>query len=308
MYQQMIFVNLAVNDVDASKKFFTELGYTINPQFSDRRLRLRRDQRHDHRDAAEQAALRGLHEEGDRGLDEDQRGADLSERREPREGRRAGRQGGRGGRHRQRQTPGLRLSCTAAPSTTSTATPGRSCGWTRRRSRAEHPVGDACLAWARCRRARPMRPTTTNREIETLEEFDATVSARGTLAGYRVQGVDLTDRTRELLATRHRGRRLPRLPDARGRGGEGPRRRRPGLPARPGPALRPVPRPSLHARRAVRLPRQGVRARRRTPSRTPGSSGPRPTATSSPRCCAPSTTTPSPTPSTNSCAAHGWWA
>ncbi|MET7272874.1 VOC family protein [Streptomyces flaveolus] len=35
MYQQMIFVNLATNDLDASKKFFTELGYTINPQFSD---------------------------------------------------------------------------------------------------------------------------------------------------------------------------------------------------------------------------------------------------------------------------------
>ncbi|MCX4883877.1 VOC family protein [Streptomyces sp. NBC_00847] len=34
MYQQMIFVNLATNDVDASKKFFTQLGYTINPQFS----------------------------------------------------------------------------------------------------------------------------------------------------------------------------------------------------------------------------------------------------------------------------------
>jgi uncharacterized protein len=34
MYQQMIFVNLATDDVDASKKFFTELGYTINPQFS----------------------------------------------------------------------------------------------------------------------------------------------------------------------------------------------------------------------------------------------------------------------------------
>ena len=33
-YQQMIFVNLATNDVDASKKFFTELGYAINPQFS----------------------------------------------------------------------------------------------------------------------------------------------------------------------------------------------------------------------------------------------------------------------------------
>ncbi|WP_445528508.1 VOC family protein [Streptomyces cyslabdanicus] len=34
MYQQMVFVNLATNDVAASRKFFTELGYTINPQFS----------------------------------------------------------------------------------------------------------------------------------------------------------------------------------------------------------------------------------------------------------------------------------
>jgi predicted lactoylglutathione lyase len=31
----MIFVNLPVSDLDASKKFFTELGHTINPQFSD---------------------------------------------------------------------------------------------------------------------------------------------------------------------------------------------------------------------------------------------------------------------------------
>jgi predicted lactoylglutathione lyase len=35
MYQQMIFVNLAVNDLDASRKFFTEIGYSINEQFSD---------------------------------------------------------------------------------------------------------------------------------------------------------------------------------------------------------------------------------------------------------------------------------
>jgi predicted lactoylglutathione lyase len=35
MYQQMIFVNLPVADVGTSKKFFTELGYSINPQFSD---------------------------------------------------------------------------------------------------------------------------------------------------------------------------------------------------------------------------------------------------------------------------------
>ncbi|KFG73431.1 VOC family protein [Streptomyces mutabilis] len=35
MHQQMIFVNLATNDLDASKKFFTGLGYEINAQFSD---------------------------------------------------------------------------------------------------------------------------------------------------------------------------------------------------------------------------------------------------------------------------------
>jgi predicted lactoylglutathione lyase len=35
MYQQMIFVNLATTDLDTSKRFFTELGYTINAQFSD---------------------------------------------------------------------------------------------------------------------------------------------------------------------------------------------------------------------------------------------------------------------------------
>ncbi|MFC7813530.1 MULTISPECIES: VOC family protein [unclassified Streptomyces] len=35
MYQQMIFVNLATNNLDASRKFFTGLGYEINAQFSD---------------------------------------------------------------------------------------------------------------------------------------------------------------------------------------------------------------------------------------------------------------------------------
>ncbi|GAA5058594.1 VOC family protein [Streptomyces similanensis] len=34
MYQQMIFVNLATDDVAASKEFFSALGYSINPQFS----------------------------------------------------------------------------------------------------------------------------------------------------------------------------------------------------------------------------------------------------------------------------------
>ncbi|MFE3601690.1 LOG family protein [Streptomyces sp. NPDC059096] len=40
-----------------------------------------------------------------------------------------------------------------------------------------------------------------DREIESLDEFDRTVQARGTLRGYRVQSVDLTARTPELLRT-----------------------------------------------------------------------------------------------------------
>ncbi|GHH86570.1 glyoxalase [Streptomyces sulfonofaciens] len=34
MYQQMIFVNLPVADLGVTKKFFTELGYTLNEQFT----------------------------------------------------------------------------------------------------------------------------------------------------------------------------------------------------------------------------------------------------------------------------------
>ncbi|OON76418.1 VOC family protein [Streptomyces tsukubensis] len=37
MYQQMIFVNLAVNNLEVSRKFFTDLGYALNTQFSDDR-------------------------------------------------------------------------------------------------------------------------------------------------------------------------------------------------------------------------------------------------------------------------------
>ncbi|SDE12732.1 VOC family protein [Streptomyces prasinopilosus] len=35
MTQQMIFVNLAVDDLDASREFFTALGYGIDERFSD---------------------------------------------------------------------------------------------------------------------------------------------------------------------------------------------------------------------------------------------------------------------------------
>ncbi|MFI6880800.1 LOG family protein [Streptomyces sp. NPDC050400] len=52
----------------------------------------------------------------------------------------------------------------------------------------------------------PAQPpvTTADREIETLAEFDE-AAARGTLAGHRVQAVDLTGRTEELLAVETAG-------------------------------------------------------------------------------------------------------
>ncbi|MDI3406033.1 VOC family protein [Streptomyces cavernicola] len=34
-HQQMVFINLAVKDIELSKKFFGEVGYELNPQFSD---------------------------------------------------------------------------------------------------------------------------------------------------------------------------------------------------------------------------------------------------------------------------------
>ncbi|WP_431037147.1 VOC family protein [Streptomyces sp. P6-2-1] len=36
-YQQMFFVNLVVDDLAVSKKFFTDLGFRLNEQFSDDR-------------------------------------------------------------------------------------------------------------------------------------------------------------------------------------------------------------------------------------------------------------------------------
>ncbi|UQS24868.1 VOC family protein [Amycolatopsis thermalba] len=35
MTKQMIFVNLPVSDLDRAKKFWTDLGYEFNPQFTD---------------------------------------------------------------------------------------------------------------------------------------------------------------------------------------------------------------------------------------------------------------------------------
>src|SRR6187402_1076306 len=34
-FMPQIFVNIAVNDLDASKEFYTAIGFTLNPAFSD---------------------------------------------------------------------------------------------------------------------------------------------------------------------------------------------------------------------------------------------------------------------------------
>ena len=123
-------------------------------------------------------------------------------------------------------------------------------------------------------------------------------------AGRRPDGADL-----RAAGAGHLGGRLPGLPD--GAATAPAQVRADGalvFPPVPGPALRPLPRAALHARRAVRGA-GGVRLR--DDAGRPGvrlvAARPRPTATSSPRCCARSTTTRSPTPSTSTSPARGWW-
>lgn len=141
MYQQMIFVNLAVNDLEASKKFFTELGFALNEQFSDdstasvvisdaivlmimKKDRFGQFTKKQIADSSQTVeALLALSAESREKVDELVDKAIASGVPPP-------------ARPRSRAT-----SCTAGPSSTRTATTSRSSGWTRRSSRAEQPSG-----------------------------------------------------------------------------------------------------------------------------------------------------------------------
>lgn len=144
-------------------------------------------------------------------------------------------------------------------------------------------------------------------EIETLTAFDQAVAA-GTLAGHRVQSVDLRDRGGALLTTDTRGAVFlgcPMEPRAEAKiraDGAFVFPPVPGLPFDPYRGLLYTP-DALYEGLA-----EGATGPPRTHARTTGSSGPGRTATSSPRCCERSTTTPSPTPWTNTSPGHGWWA
>lgn len=141
MYQQMIFVNLAVNDLEASKKFFTELGFALNEQFSDdstasvvisdaivlmimKKERFGQFTKKQIADSSQTVeALLALSAESREKVDELVDKAIASGVPPP-------------ARPRSRAT-----SCTAGPSSTRTVTTSRSSGWTRRSSRAEQPSG-----------------------------------------------------------------------------------------------------------------------------------------------------------------------
>lgn len=140
-------------------------------------------------------------------------------------------------------------------------------------------------------------------EIESVAEFDAAAAA-GTLAGHRIQSVDLTDRSAALLAADTSGavflgclmtHEAAAKVRAEGAFVFPPV---PGLPFDPYRGLLYSP-DALYAGLADR----GYEA---TPARTAGSSRPGRTETPSPRCCARSTTTRSPTRWTNSSPGPGW--
>lgn len=132
----MIFVNLSVKDLDASKAFWAKLGYTFNAQFSDENaasmvisdtivamlMTEARFKDFTHKAITDTSTstevLLCLSAESRTAVDELVDGAVGAGATEP-------------------APPRTTASCTAAPSRTSTATPGRSCGWTRRPSRAK---------------------------------------------------------------------------------------------------------------------------------------------------------------------------
>ncbi|GAB7104758.1 hypothetical protein JCM4814A_30720 [Streptomyces phaeofaciens JCM 4814] len=175
-YQQMIFVNLPVNDLAASKKFFTELGYTINPQFSDENatsvvisdtivaMLLTKPfyatfTKKEIADAAKTSeVLIALSAESRAKVDE------LVDRALARAAPRAA-------------THRTWASCTAAPSTTSTATPGRSSGWTRRPSRAEAGRSPPSAAPGALARERPTASRITL--VDRIEQAPAALKRLG---------------------------------------------------------------------------------------------------------------------------------
>lgn len=136
MSATMIFVNLPVKDLDASKAFWSKLGYSFNAQFTDENcasmvisdtivamlLTEARYKDFTHKEIADATKTSevllclsaGSRTAVDELVDGPWRPAPPSP-----------------------APPRTTASCTAVPSTTSTVTPGRSCGWTRRWSRTD---------------------------------------------------------------------------------------------------------------------------------------------------------------------------
>lgn len=142
-------------------------------------------------------------------------------------------------------------------------------------------------------------------ETESLAEFDAAVAA-GSLAGLRVQSFDLTGRSAALPATDTSGavllgcRMEPAAAEKVRADGAFVFPPVPGLPFDPYRGL-------LYSPDALYDGVAGAVTRRRpTPAPTAGSCAPARTAMHSPRCCARSTTTRSPTRWANSSSGRGW--
>lgn len=142
---QMIFVNLPVKSVDASKAFFEKLGYSSNPQFSDETTACVVFSDTIFAMLLEEPKFKSFMAPG-KELSDATRATEVlvtlsAESREKcDELADAALAAAWAPRRRSRWTS---ASCTAAPSPTWTATTGRSSGWTRRPPRAEPRAGQA---------------------------------------------------------------------------------------------------------------------------------------------------------------------
>lgn len=92
-----IFVNLPIEDLDKSMAFFKAIGFSFNPQFTDKTA------------ACMVPSGEAIHQEADRRRSQDDRGADRPRCREQGQGARAGGQGAQGRSEGAAPAPGLRL-------------------------------------------------------------------------------------------------------------------------------------------------------------------------------------------------------
>ena len=146
-----MFVNLPVTDLERAKAFYTALGFTINPLFTDHNAAcVVVEEDHSYFMLLSARVLPDLHRAADRRPGDNPAVVDGDLPRQPRGGRHGRRPPASPRAAPSRSPPPTTASCTSASSPTPTATSSSSAGWTRspprRAPRPSRPAGLRSMA------------------------------------------------------------------------------------------------------------------------------------------------------------------